>query len=331
MTETGALTILTRMDRMPNTLIELDSQTIRFASADRLSLAASLTRGTRRTVLLAHGFGQTRQSWSGTQARLASAGHGSLAWDMRGHGQSDRNPAQSGYAAEQFIADQVAAAGVLGDSPVLVGASMGGLTGLLAQAKHRTFSALVLVDVTPRWEVAGMQRIHSFMTAFPEGFDSFDHAAQAIADYLPQRRARKTPAQLAHLLKANQDERLHWHWDPRLLSEFIADSQQLQQIVSTAARKIDIPVLLISGGRSDLVSDDTVAHFLQLVPQAEHIRLPEATHMLAGDDNDAFTDTLLAFLRAQFPTSASVIKHAVFSEPAIGSTVSESTAPGVPR
>ena len=90
-------------------------------------------------------------------------------------------------------------------------------------------------------------------------------------------------------------------------------------------------MLLISGGRSDLVSDDTVAHFLQLVPQAEHIRLPEATHMLAGDDNDAFTDTLLAFLRAQFPTSASVIKHAVFSEPAIGSTVSESTAPGVPR
>jgi len=303
----------------------------RFASVDGLGLAATSIQGAGQAVLLAHGFGQTRQSWSATQARLAAEGHPSLAWDMRGHGQSDRNRVTSSYCAEQFIADQVAAAALLGDSPVLVGASMGGLTGLLAQAEQRIFSALVLVDVTPRWEAAGMQRIHEFMTAHPEGFESFDHAAQVIADYLPQRRTRKTPAQLAHLLKSNEDARLQWHWDPRLLSEFVAGSQELQDALSLAARKIDVPVLLISGGRSDLVSDATVAHFLELVPQAEHIRLPEATHMLAGDDNDAFTDTLLAFFRAQFPITRSVAGHAVPSEPATESTAFESTAPGVPR
>lgn len=306
-------------------------ETLRFASADRLGLAATRLGGAGQPVLLAHGFGQTRQSWSATQARLAAAGHPSLAWDMRGHGQSDRNRATSGYCAEQFIADQVAAVAQLGDSPVLVGASMGGLTGLLAQAEHRIFSALVLVDVTPRWEAAGMQRIHDFMTAHPEGFDSYEHAAQVIADYLPQRRVRKTPAQLAHLLKVNEDERLQWHWDPRLLSEFVAGSQDLQDTLSVAARRIDVPVLLISGGRSDLVSDDTVSHFMELVPQAEHIRLPDATHMLAGDDNDGFTDTLLAFFRAQFPITRSVAGHAVLGEPATESTAFESTAPGVPR
>jgi pimeloyl-ACP methyl ester carboxylesterase len=301
------------MDSAPNKLDEstvgADFEILRFASADGLELAASMSLGARVPVLLAHGFGQTRQSWSSTQARLRDAGHASLAWDMRGHGQSQRNPEPTRYVAEQFIADQVAAAGLLGPSPVLVGASMGGLTGLLAQAEHRIFSALVLVDVTPRWEAAGVERIHSFMTAFPEGFESFDHAAQVIADYLPHRRARKTPAQLAHLLSADPKQRLRWHWDPRLLSEFITGSELLQDLVSAAARKIDVPVLLISGGRSDLVSDQTVAHFLELVPHADHARLPQATHMLAGDDNDAFTDSLLAFLRAQF----------------------QRTAPGVPR
>jgi pimeloyl-ACP methyl ester carboxylesterase len=230
-------------------------------------------------------------------------------------GQSARNPAERPYEAGQFVADLVAASSVLQPLPVLVGASMGGLTGLLAQARNQPFSALVLVDVTPRWEAAGAQRIHSFMSAFPDGFDSLDHAADVIAYYLPHRRLRKTPAQLQHLLRIGPGERLQWHWDPRLLSEFFTDSQLVQDLVTAAAREIDVPVLLISGGRSDLVSDDTVGHFLEMVPHAQHVRLPEATHMLAGDNNDTFTDTLLSFLRAQFPSSP----------------LTERTAPGVPR
>ena len=262
-------------------------------------MVGELCNGSASPVLLAHGFGQTRQSWTKTQRRLALEGHGSLAFDLRGHGQSARNSTTSAYAAAQFVGDHRVAAAILGPSPVLVGASLGGLIGLLAQAAHRTFSALVLVDVTPRWESAGMQRIHDFMTAHPHGFDSFAHASREISSYLPQRRAAKTPEQLAHLLRADAHGRLQWHWDPRLLSEFFSGALHLQDTLSAAASKIDIPVLLISGGRSDLVSGDTIAHFLELVPHARHVSLPDATHMLAGDDNDAFTDALLGFLRAQ--------------------------------
>src|SRR5918993_1216424 len=61
-------------------------------------------------VLLAHGFGQTRQSWGATQQRLAGAGHRSLAFDMRGHGASGRNAAGEEYAAAQFVDDLCAAA-----------------------------------------------------------------------------------------------------------------------------------------------------------------------------------------------------------------------------
>ena len=56
------------------------------------------------------------------------------------------------------------------------------------------------------------------------------------------------------------------------------------------------PLLLVSGGRSDLVSARTVADFLELAPHARHVQLPEATHMLAGDDNDLFTATVLQYL-----------------------------------
>ena len=290
-------------------------QSIRFRSADGVELVGSRlgSAGARPAVLLAHGFGQTRQSWLATQDRLAAAGHDSLAWDMRGHGQSARNPAGLDYCVEQFVADQGAAAGALSSMPILVGASMGGLCGLLAQDRGPLYSALVLADVTPRWEAAGMQRIRDFMEAFPEGFESHEQASAAIAGYLPQRRGRKSPAQLATLLRAAPGERLQWHWDPRLLPQLVAGSERLQETISQAAARLEVPVLLVSGGRSDLVSAETIAHFLQLVPHAQHVRLADATHMVAGDDNDAFIDTLLGFLRAQFPGATPTFRQPAHS------------------
>lgn len=269
---------------------------VQLIAGDGLRLSAACVEGSGPGVLLAHGFGQTRQAWVQTQRRLADAGRASLAWDVRGHGQSGRNPLSSRYSGEQFVDDVGAAAAALGPAPILVGASMGGLTGLMAQARDRLFSAMVLVDITPRWEASGVERILGFMNAHPEGFDSFEHAAEQIAAYLPHRRAKKTPAQLAHLLNARPDGRLAWHWDPRLLSEFIPSTSDLQHLIEDACRQLDIPVLLVSGGRSDLVTSQTVAHFLELAPHARHVQLPDATHMVAGDDNDAFTDTLLQFL-----------------------------------
>ena len=267
-------------------------------------------------VLLAHGFGQTRQSWTGTQTRLAAAGFGSLAMDARGHGASDRNHTAHIYEGAQFVDDLVRASATLGPDPVLVGASMGGLCGLMAQARAGCFSALVLVDVTPRWEQAGMERISAFLRAHPEGFADFDDAADQIAAYLPHRRGRKTNGQLEPLLRREADGRLRWHWDVRMLDEFVAGSESLQARIEDAARRVRVPVLLVSGGRSDLVSDRTVAHFLDLVPQARHVRLADATHMVAGDDNDGFTDTVLGFLRAQFPSTARA--HGAGEQPAPG-------------
>jgi pimeloyl-ACP methyl ester carboxylesterase len=262
-----------------------------------VSLAASAAGplGAETGVLFAHGFGQTRQAWTRSMLALGQSGIASAAYDLRGHGQSGRNKAEERYAVEQFIDDALAVRSTLARPPVLVGASMGGLVGLAAQSRGAGFAGLVLVDVTPKWEIAGMQRILAFMGAHPDGFDDHEHAASEIAAYLPHRRERKSSADLAHLLVRGDDGRLRWHWDPRLLHD-LADSAKHQDELAEAARGIDVPVLLVSGGRSDLVSKETVAHFLDLVPHAEHVHLPEATHMVAGDDNDAFTRAVIEFL-----------------------------------
>lgn len=273
------------------------NQAHQWLTSDAVTLIGEeICADTPASVLFAHGFGQTRQSWSGAQLALAQEGIGSIAWDMRGHGESSRNPDALHYQAEQFADDVHLLSQQFKQKPLLVGASMGGLTGMMAQAQHDVFSALVLVDVTPRWEIAGVARIMAFMNAFPDGFDSYEHAADVIANYLPQRRMRKNSKQLKFLLREYRG-RFFWHWDPRMLTEFVENSEHLQDDIREAARQIKVPTLLISGGKSDIVSAHTVEDFLELVPHALHHHLPDATHMVAGDDNDAFNDTLLNFKR----------------------------------
>ncbi|MFT3667371.1 MAG: alpha/beta hydrolase [Pseudoxanthomonas sp.] len=248
-------------------------------------------------LIYAHGFGQTRGAWNRSGEAMAAHGYAGLAYDARGHGESDRNAADLPYTGDQFADDLIVVAGEQPEPPVLVGASMGGLFGLIAESRWPgLFRAMVLVDITPRWEHAGLQRILAFMTAFPDGFDSLEQAADAIAAYQPQRRTRKSPDDLRELLREGADGRWRWHWDPRLVDELARDSAQHQDAIAEAARRVQCPVLLISGGRSDLVSEKTVDEFKQLVPHARHVHLPQATHMVAGDDNDAFTATVLEYL-----------------------------------
>ncbi|MDE2247830.1 MAG: alpha/beta hydrolase [Xanthomonadaceae bacterium] len=252
------------------------------------------------TLLFAHGFGQTRGAWTGAAQALAAAGCRCVTFDLRGHGESDRL-ADGGYHMDQFSDDMVRLALALAQPqpPILVGASMGGLLGMVVagEVRPQPFRALVLVDITPRWETAGVERILAFMQAHPDGFADYAEAAEQIAAYLPQRRERKSEEQLRPLLREGEDGRLRWHWDPALLAGLVHESERYQPRLQAAAARIDVPVLLLSGARSDVVSRATVDEFLNLVPQARHVELADATHMVAGDANDAFTHEVIRFVQ----------------------------------
>ncbi len=270
----------------------------RLLCRDGLELAVD-TRGPdgAPTVLFAHGFGQSRHAWTRTAEALAAQGWRTATFDARGHGDSGR-VVDGHYLLEQFVDDLLVVARSLGPPPVLVGASMGGLLGLVAAGETRPdpFRALVLVDITPRWEAAGVERMLEFMRAHPRGFASLDEAADAVAAYLPQRRGRKDRYELAQLLRRGDDGRLRWHWDPALLDTVAHEGERHQQRLLDAARAIDVPTLLVSGGRSDVVSAATVKEFLDAVPQATQVEIPHAAHTLAGDDNTAFTAAIEPFL-----------------------------------
>lgn len=285
----------------PSTRFELDTG---------ISLAAD-TYGdpSNQMVLFLHGGGQTRHAWGGAARALAELGFYTIATDHRGHGDSGWSE-QGEYQLEVFAHDLLALLKQLDQKPIIVGASLGGIAALRAEAlsEHSVAKALVLVDTTPRMEPAGVTRILRWMLDGLDGFASLQEAADAIAEYLPHRERRTDLTGLAKNLRLGDDGRYRWHWDPTMIRSWNPDhwtdpkdaEQEIQSRLD-AAKEITIPVLLIRGRLSDVVSEDTAQEFLRLVPHAEYVDLKDAAHMVAGDRNDAFTSSVAEFILEHFP------------------------------
>ena len=271
----------------------------RFAGSDGCVLAADVwgDKDAPPLVLL-HGGGQTRGAWAGAGPRLAALGWNVVALDLRGHGESEWSP-DGAYDLELFADDVRAVVGALHEPPALVGASLGGLSSLLAagEAPRAEVRALVLVDVAHRPDPAGVRRIIDFLSARPDGFASLDEAAAAVADYLPHRQRPDDLDGLRRNLRL-QGDRWAWHWDPRLLERLPGriDAAGAAERHLTAARAAGVPILLVRGGISDVVDEEIAAEFCAGVPGAERVDVADAGHLVAGDRNERFIEAILPFL-----------------------------------
>lgn len=256
-------------------------------------------------VILLHGGGQTRHSWGTTLEVLAGKGWRAYSMDLRGHGESDW-ATDGDYTLDAFAGDVRAAASSLSRPPALVGASLGGLASLAAvgaATDPADASALVLVDVAPRIEEAGRDRIAQFMLEHMEsGFGSLDEVADAIARYNPHRPRPKDLSGLGKNLRQRPDGRWYWHWDPAFVRDGLGSPDETRTSVidtdalESAARRVAIPVLVVRGLVSDLLSEEGAQELMALVPHGQLVSVAGAGHMVAGDRNDLFNDAIIRFL-----------------------------------
>lgn len=268
-------------------------------------------------VVLLHGGGQTRRSWRTTARRLAELGWYALAVDLRGHGDSDWSPGGN-YHLGQFADDIRAISSSLPTRPLLVGSSLGGLSSLAAVSEDPLCAqALVLVDVSPFVELEGAERVLDFMSAHQDGFASLEEAAVAVASYRGKPATPKADSATASSgtdsprrssrgegLRSNLreiDGRFYWHWDPQIIRANDNGQSPLNQLLegtnlAVRAAALTLPTLLIRGEKSDVLSPEGVAKFLEIVPHAEFTTASNAGHMVVGDDNSRFDELLADFL-----------------------------------
>lgn len=248
-------------------------------------------------VILLHGGGQTRHSWSRAVDRLLAEGLQVINFDARGHGESGWSP-DGAYALADRAGDLAAITADLAVPFLFVGASLGGATSIVAVDRGLRPAGLVLVDIVPEPDPKGIDRIIGFMQGHPDGFATIEEAVAAVTAYNPQRRRPADGQGLRKNLRTGADGRLRWHWDPRIIDMAThvhhTDVQRAARVLETLP---DLPVLLVRGLSSDVVGDAGIAAFRRQVPWLELLDVEGAGHMVAGDRNDAFNDGVVDFAK----------------------------------
>lgn len=249
-------------------------------------------------ILCLHGGGQTAYMYESLGESLAGRFH-VLAPDLPDHGDSE--PLASEWADRRQLAATLPplleAFGV--DRAVLVGGSLGGIvSATLAAAHPELVAGAVMIDVGHRVETEGVERIIAFMTD-PESFASLEEAAEAIAAYSPFRGKIDAP-RLTRNLRQRSDGR--WVWKHglgrRMRSAGDLDKHRIRSMdgFEEDLRSLRIPVLVLRGTSSDVLSEEGAAELLSLLHDGRLGRISGAGHLAAGDNPHSFRSLVTGFL-----------------------------------
>lgn len=277
-------------------------RTRRWTAADGITIVGDIGGDpSAPTILLMHGGGQTRHSWAGAVDALIEAGYHVVNLDAAGHGDSDW--AGDGiYDLDRRVAHLHAVTADIDGPIVLVGASLGGATAMRAVASGDRPAAVILVDIVPKPDRGGVQRIRDFMQSAPDGFASLDEVADAVARYNPHRPRPSASSGLIRNLRQREDGRYRWHWDPAILAADLDDSlREFEETIAGLASAQGVPILLVRGLESDVVNDRGIAELRAVLPALETYDVAGAGHMVAGDRNDAFNQGIIDFLKRRMP------------------------------
>ncbi len=249
-------------------------------------------------LLCIHGYAQNAHSWDFTALALRDR-YRVLALDLRGHGDSQWAPdgdyTQPGYLAdlEPFI--DAVAAGPL----VVVGLSLGGsLAYSYAARRPDRVRTLVVVDTGPETTGPGRGRIRRFVRQ-PDVLDSFEAFVARTRRYNSRRPEWQVRGSLRHNLRRLPDGRWTWKYDPVLRSRRRPGPQQDPAARWALWSQVRCPTLLVRGASSDLLDAGVAQRMADSLPNVRLVEVPNAGHLVPGDNPVGFEQVLTAFLREQ--------------------------------
>ena len=247
----------------------------------RLSAIAWGT-GPAEAVFL-HGGAQNAHTWDSVALAL---GRPLVAVDMPGHGHSDWRDDHD-YGVPAMAADIARAIPDLAPAaPLFVGIGLGApIVLLIADRLGRPATRVALVDSAAGvrrvpgepWASQTAERVGAFTARHQ--FASFDDMLQRTLQYNEIRSPESLRRGARHNARQRPDGSWEWRWDPAQR----ADRDYAFEAVAEALDRLAGPVLLVRGGRSDLVTDEAVAAFRRQHSDTRLVTIDGAGHAVQGD------------------------------------------------
>lgn len=222
--------------------------------------------------------------------------------DQRGRGRSAYDPDSSNYRADIYCADMLALLAQLRLSQVIaIGTSMGGImTMMMASMKPGLFKAAILNDIGPEIDPAGLERIAGYVGK-TDAFESWDAAAQALKaqgpDVFPNYTERDWMDFARRTCIETDNEGVRFNYDPAIAEPFKTDDTAAAPVdMRTLYMALfDIPVLIIRGALSDILSPEITDKMTAAHPGAALAEIPAIGHapMLTEPESLAAIDGFL--------------------------------------
>lgn len=246
-------------------------------------------------LLLLHGGNQTAHSWDLVSLHLAHRYH-IVAIDQRGHGDSEWP--RDGEASRHAMADD--ARQIIGmfdlQNPVIIGHSMGGLVTMTLLLAHPGIARrAVLVDVGPEISAEGRQSIRGFVRSAHE-FSSMDQYVERVTAYDPFRSRDHIERTLIYNVLRRADGKFVSKHDPRrgTIAEAEATASHVPSLQDV--RGISCPVLLVRGGRSNILLPEAAERFVSALPAGRLVTVPDCGHNVHSQNTLGFLHAVMPFL-----------------------------------
>jgi pimeloyl-ACP methyl ester carboxylesterase len=246
-------------------------------------------------VLLLHGITGHARVWDHLAARLVP-GRRVIALDQRGHGDSDAAP-DDDYR-EGTMADDVAAfAGSLRlDRFALIGHSMGGRIAIKYAGDHGArLERLVIIDIGPDINLAGLQRVRDMMAKAPERIESEEWAVEYIRRANPLQDVDMLRERVRHGLKRMPDGELTWKY-AKGLRDMMREGRRDAVDLWEPLPRIPCPTLIVRGAESDILSAEVAKKMAERLPDGRLVEIAGAGHTVPADRPEEFAAEIRRFL-----------------------------------
>lgn len=273
---------------------------IRLHARDYAPADAAKAEG-RPPILCLPGLTRNARDFEALADRL-SAEWRMILVDFRGRGESGYAKDPMTYVPLGYVQDIEGLLAELAISRfVAVGTSLGGIvTMLLAGAGHGKMAAAVLNDIGPEVEPAGLARIRGYVGK-PSSWPTWVHAARAIAesnaDVYPNYDIGDWLVMAKRLYRLNSSGRIVLDYDMKIAEPLRVPGNEAGPDMWRALDRLrGVPVLIVRGARSDILSASVAQRMVDALDQATLVTVPDTGHAPTLDEPEAAAaiDRLLA-------------------------------------
>lgn len=273
-----------------------------YPGSDGLRLYARIypaQRGGGLPVLCLPGLTRNSRDFAALAAHMSER-HEVIAADLRGRGLSAWDPDPSHYHLTHYVEDAWSLLDSRGTRRVvIVGTSLGALMGMMMATRPDRIAGVVLNDAGPELDLAGLLRIGSYAGKLPPVSSWAQAAAQAKTVH-EKAVPGLTDAQWMDYARRNYRENADGvpvpDMDPKIASGFKQPPTGPLQMWPLWAQITAVPMLVIRGGVSDLLSAATVERMRREKPDLEHLTVANRGHTPLLDEPECL-DAIDGFLR----------------------------------